>query len=232
MTLHRLFLLVILLASAACSQRTKSSLRWTLDCPQSTTRLHQTLLQLEELRNSPRGCVSASGIDECVVLRADLDRLAQVCPAEPETLMTLAALAYQDRDLFKAQQLLDQLLSRPTPHPHAAALRIRIAMEEGNIPYALRFSEQQIRLSPSDASLREVRASALFLSRRWSEARQELEMAGRLGAPKWRVAYHCGLIEEMQGRRGEAIALFQEALREKPGWAAVEARLKGLEAAQ
>lgn len=229
---NRLLIALLIFVSAGCSQRNKAALRWTLDCAQTGSHARDVLRQWEDLRTSPRGCVSPSGVDECAGLRAELDRMGQVCPSEPETLITLAALAYQDRNLFKAQQLLDQLLSAPTPHPRAAALRIRIAMEEGNIPYALRFSEQQIRLSPSDASLREVRASALFLSRRWSEARQELEMAARLGAPKWRVAYHSGLIEEMQGHRGEAIALFQEALREKPGWAAVEARLTGLEAAK
>ncbi|MBN8732694.1 MAG: hypothetical protein J0L64_19285 [Acidobacteria bacterium] len=229
---YRLLIALLIFVSAACSQRNRAALRWTLDCAQTGAHVRDVLRQWEDLRTSRRGCVSPSGVDECAGLRAELDRLGQVCPSEPETLFTLAGLAYEDRNLFKAQQLLDQLLSAPAPHPRAAALRIRIAMEEGNLPYALRFSEQQIRLSPSDASLREVRASALFLSRRWREARQELEMAARLGAPKWRVAYHSGLIEEMQGNRGEAIALFQEALREKPGWAAVEARLTGLEAAK
>ena len=39
-------------------------------------------------------------------------------------------------------------------------------------------------------------------------------MAGALGAPRWRIAYHLGLIEETAGRSDEARRLYQEAVRE------------------
>jgi tetratricopeptide (TPR) repeat protein len=221
-------LLGLSLVTGACSQRTKSTVRWNLDCSRTDERLARTWAQLTEIR--AEGCLLPSGVDQCEFLRAEIDRLAQVCPQSANVLLANAALAYGERQFFKAQQLLDQLLGAPGPNPQAAALRARIAMEEGNLPYALRLSEQHIRLSPEDPGLREVRASVLFLSRRYDEARRELDTAERLGAPGWRVAYHRGLLAESQGLNEAAAAQFRKAIEMRPGWNAPAARLKGLEA--
>jgi hypothetical protein len=55
-------------------------------------------------------------------------------------------------------------------------------------------------------------------------------MAGMLGAPRWRIAYHLGLIEEASGRGDEASRLYAEALQGNPGWAPADSRLKALRA--
>lgn len=229
--LLRLLTTATLLLCAGCSQRAMRQARWTLDCTMAESRLSETWNALLEARADPKGCRLASGVDRCEMLRGEIDRLAQVCPHSEPALLAGAALAYDERQTVKAQQLLDQILSAPGPHPKAAALRARIAMEEGNLPYALRFAEQRIRLAPDDAGLREVFASALFLSGRYGDASKELSVAERLGAPGWRVAYHRGLIAEAEGLRSEAVAAYREAMRLKPGWRPADSRLKGLEAA-
>jgi len=220
-----------LLICGACSQRAARTVRWNLDCSNVEGRLNETWSELLEARADPKGCRLPSGVDQCELLRAEIDRLAQLCPQSQPALLANAALAYDERQVFKAQQLLDQLLSAPGPNPKAAALRTRIAMEEGNLPYALRFSEQHMRLSPDDAGLREVHASALFLTGRYKEALRDLAVAERLGAPGWRIAYHRGLIAEASRNLDEAIASYQEAARLRPGWSPPESRLKGLQAA-
>ena len=56
----------------------------------------------------------------------------------------------------------------------------------------------------------------------------QLKMAERLGAPRWRIAYHLGLFQEKKGREQEARRLYQEAADLRPGWDVPISRLKGL----
>jgi Flp pilus assembly protein TadD len=76
--------------------------------------------------------------------------------------------------------------------------------------------------------LRETYAAALYLTGQTEEARRELDVAADLGAPRWRIAYHLGLIEEASGQVENARRLYGEALAGNPGWAPAQSRLKGL----
>jgi tetratricopeptide (TPR) repeat protein len=201
-------------------------------CYDADAQLASVLQPLEALR--AKGC--SSGIDraggsECNRLEAEIARLAVVCPGHAPTLMANAVIAYDNHRPQESQQFLDQILSQPRPYPDAAVLRAQIALEEGNIPFARRLVEQQIKLVPDHAGLHEAYAAALFLDKRLDDARTELTTAGALGAPRWRVAYHLGVIEELSGRPDEAARLYMEALQGNPGWAAADSRLRALRAA-
>ncbi len=54
--------------------------------------------------------------------------------------------------------MLDELASLHTAYPEAAVLRARIALEEGNRPFAIRFLDQQIRQFGDVPQLRETYA--------------------------------------------------------------------------
>jgi tetratricopeptide (TPR) repeat protein len=184
-----------------------------------------------------RGCDAAAlqsgrvdGVSRCDTLQREIERLALVCPGHAPTLMANAVIAYDQQRPATSQQYLDEILAQPRPYPDAAALRARIAIEEGNVAFARRLLEQQITLVPDHAGLHETLAAALYLDGRLPEARTELDMAGALGAPRWRIAYHLGLIEEGQGRRDEATRLYDEALEGNPGWAQAESRLRAIRA--
>jgi predicted Zn-dependent protease len=144
--------------------------------------------------------------------------------------MANAVLAYDDQQPAEAQQLLDLILVQQRSHPDAAVLRARIAVEEGNVPFARRLLEQQIKLVPDHSGLHETFAATLYLDGRMDEARGELTMAGALGAPRWRIAYHLGLIEEAEGRTDEASRFYAEAVQGNPGWVPAESRLRALKA--
>lgn len=180
-----------------------------------------------------KGCDAGVGgaESECERLRREIARLAVVCPAHAPTLMANALIAYDDKRPADAQQLLDVILAQPRSYPGAAVLRGQIAIEEGNIPYALRMLEQQLRLAPDSAGLHETHAAALYLDGRLAPARDELTLAQALGAPRWRIAYHLGLIEEANGRRDEAARLYGEAVAGNPGFQPAESRLRALRAA-
>jgi hypothetical protein len=62
------------------------------------------------------------------------------------------------------------------------------------------------------------------------EARAELTRAGALGAPRWRIAYHLGMIEEVSGHPAEATRLYMEALQGNPAFTAADSRLRALRA--
>src|SRR5688572_33343014 len=112
-------------------------------CYNPDAQLASLLPAFEALR--ARGCDEATaqgGPSECERLQREIERLAVVCPAHAPILMANAVIAYEDRRPDAAQQMLDQGLAQPRPYPDAAVLRARIAIEEGNIPFARRLLTQ------------------------------------------------------------------------------------------
>ena len=200
-------------------------------CYNPDAQLASLLQPLESLQ--AKGCDPGVGAreSECDRLRRELARLAVVCPAHAPTLMANAVIAYDERRPADAQQLLDLILSQPRSYPNAAVLRGQIAIEEGNLPFARRLLEDQIRLAPDHAGLRETHAAALYVGGNLADARSELTLAEALGAPRWRIAYHLGLIEEASGRRDAAATLYSEAVAGNPAFQPAQSRLRALRAA-
>lgn len=204
---------------------------FTTSCADLEARLKSAWLALEELNSGPRPCVSKGLSDPCESARREIERISQQCPQSYPAILASSILAYERGERVEAQQSLDRLLATGAAYPDAAALRGRLALDEGNVPFALRFLEQQIHVSPADSRLHEMFASALYFDRRWTEAAEQLEMAERLGAPKWRILYHFGLLKEANGAAREAMEFYEKALVEKPEWALAKSRLKGLQSA-
>ena len=220
--------LVVWLAATGCA--THSPLLHQ-QCYDADAQLADVLRPLEALR--AKGCssgISRGGGSECDRLEAEIARLAVICPGHAPTLMANAVIAYDEHRPQESQQYLDQILSQPRPFPDAAVLRAQIALEEGNVPFARRLVEQQLLLVPDHAGLHEVRAATFFVDRRLDDARAELTRAGALGAPRWRVAYHLGMIEELSGHPIEAARLYMEALQGNPTFTAADSRLRALRA--
>ena len=194
------------------------------ECTNPDAQLAAVLQPYEEQRAA--GCTA-----ECDRLRREIERLAVVCSRHAPTLMANAVLTYDDGRRAEAQQLLDMILAQPTQgatHADAAALRARIAIEDGNLPYANRLLQQQIKLSPDHAGLHETHGALLYLEGQLANAENELAHALSLGAPPWRIAYHRGLIRETEGRLEEAIRYYVEALAGNPGWRPAQSRLTAL----
>ncbi len=201
-------------------------------CYNPDAQLARLLNPYEELR--AKGCTidgnADRGASECERLEGEIVRLGVVCSTHAPTLMANAVIAYDEHRAAESQQMLDVILSQPRGYPDAAVLRARIAIEDGNVQFAERLLGQQINLVPDHAGLHETYAAALYLEGKMAEARGELTMAGMLGAPRWRIAYHLGLIEEALGLGAEAGRFYAEALQGNPGWAPADSRLKALRA--
>ena len=201
-------------------------------CYSPDAQLARLLKPYEELRAKDctlNGSVERGG-SECERLEGEIVRLGVVCPAHAPTLMANAVIAYDEQRPAESQQMLDVILAQPRGYPDAAVLRARIAIEEGNVQFAERLLAQQIKLVPDHSGLHETYAASLYLDGKMAEARGELTMAGVLGAPRWRIAYHLGLIEEALGLGAEAGKLYAEALQGNPGWAPADSRLRALRA--
>lgn len=196
------------------------------ECGNPDAQLVALLQPLEALRAN--GCDGQGGTSDCERLRHEIERLALVCPGHVPTLMANAVIAYEEHQRVKSQQFLDQILAEARSRPDAAVLRARIAVEEGNVPFARRLLEQQIKLAPDHAGLHETYAATLYLQGQLPDATRELATAGALGAPGWRIAYHLGLIAEASGRLEEARRHYTEALEGNPGWPPAQSRLRGL----
>jgi tetratricopeptide (TPR) repeat protein len=202
------------------------------ECPLPESQLMPAWEKWRMARAQPGGCGSLENKTyTCQEQRREVERVAYICPAYVPGLMASAILAYDERQYARAQQYLDALFGLQKVHPPAAVLRGRIALEEGNLPFALRFLAEHVKLAPEDAELREVYAAALYLSGRLPQAQTQLTVAANLGAPAWRVAYHRGLFEEAGGNLHQAIQHYEEALRERPDWDVAQARRDGIIAA-
>jgi tetratricopeptide (TPR) repeat protein len=227
---HLLLAVLTCLTAGCAAHRQNTFIMSGAACTSAGGRLSELWKALHDAVETPGGC-DLEGGRRCEALQTEIARLALNCPNHTEVLMANALLAYQAHDLIRSQQLLDQLLTLPGSYPEAASLRARVALQEGNLRFALRFLEDQLHLAGDDSGLHETYASALYLARRWDEARSQLGIAGRLGAPAWRVAYGLGLIEEGQGHFPEAKARYEEARQSRPEWKQPEARLRALVAA-
>ena len=212
----------------SCANRTMRITPLVSSCDTATPRLKQAWKDLNEAIQSPGGCSQGNGT-HCDLSRAQIERMSVDCPKNPDVVMANALLAFEARNLIGAQQLLDELLGMSVAYPEAASLRARIALQQGNSKFAIRFLEEQIQISGDDPGLREIYASALYLSGRYDEAQSQLMTAQRFGSPSWRIAFGQGLVEEAKGRFNEAASRYQDALKIKPGWKQAESHLRALE---
>jgi hypothetical protein len=221
-------LVITALSFAGCTRKIQQSVRFPANCVDLDNKLRIAWTTLEDGRRDPKQCQVGSVTDICEVSRLEIERISMQCPGHVSAQFAGAILAFERRELSKAQQILDTLLSDNGVHPDAATLRARIALEEGNVPYAIRFLSDQVRLSPADYRLREALASSYYLSRRWQDAANELQAAEQLGAPSWRIAYHNGLILEAEGRKDLAVSQYEKVLQERPEYLPASDRLKAL----
>jgi tetratricopeptide (TPR) repeat protein len=202
----------------------------TRGCADADLRLSNALQRLENLQSLPDGCTLDKDEALCRQQREAIEHLSAMCPTNVRSLLANAVMAYGDGRTVVAQQFLDALFGAQPGQPDAAVLRIRLALESGNISFALRFSADQIALAPTHGGLHEARASALFLAGRFDDAVGELAVAEKLGSPTWRVAYNRGLIAEKAGDLSEAAKQFQAALDARPGWSLAADRLRAIKA--
>jgi len=220
---------IVLLLLSACTYRDQYV---DNECPLPESQLMPAWKKWQEARMKPGGCGSLhSETYICQEQRREIERVAYICPTYVPGLMALAILAYDEQQYARAQQYLDGLFGLQRVHAPAAVLRGRIALEEGNLPFAQRFLAEHVKLSPDDAELREVYAGALFLSGKVPEAKAQLNVAANLGAPAWRVAYHQGVFEETGGNLHQALQYYEAALRERADWDLALARRDGIIAA-
>ena len=132
----------------------------------------------------------------------DLRRLGFEHPRHIPTLVANAALALEANDPVGAQRYLDQALRLDPGHLHGTLLRVRVAAEQGNLPYALRRVREQLEQCPDDPRLRETLAGVQYLLGDYAAAREQLDLAQALGessAADWRIEYHRGLVAEGEG---------------------------------
>ncbi len=222
-------LCLALVTGVACGRpRQRAAALPVIECSGAETMLNSAWNRLLEAKSTPGGCLNQQGVDVCAREREEVRRLAMDCPDHQPAMFASAILAYEEGRRHLAQQQLDLLLERPGAHPDAAVLRGRIMLEDGNVPSAVRFLQQQAKLSPGHSQLREALASALFLAGRFEDSLASLAAAEKLGAPAWRVNYHRGVVHESRGERPEAAQCYRDSLKSNPGFRPAQARLSAL----
>ncbi|WP_372865713.1 tetratricopeptide repeat protein [Spongiibacter sp.] len=200
--------------------------------PDPNKRLDKMLALYEQGRESGSACAELwkaySATTDCERILNEVERLSVEFPRNTRILLASAVMQYEAGREDKAQLMLDNLLSMPGSHPEAALLRSKIAMNDGSTTRARAVLEAQILLNPDYAELREALAATYYLDGKYDQAQRALSIAGRLGAPGWRLSYHQGLIREAKEDWTAACGLYAMALEQRPDFRAAAARLVGL----
>jgi len=203
---------------------------WQVEGPR--IHLQRLLEEWQSERENGGSCASGGRrhpYSDCGRIQAEIERLALDFPAHPEVLLANAVIAFETGAPEKSIDYVDALLDLGSAPPDASVLRGQLAIRQGNLPHARRVLESHARLAPDHAGLRETLASVHYLEGNYRDARRELQVAERLGAPAWRTAYHRGLVAEAEGDPEAAMQHYRSALRDRPDWAAPRSRLRGLE---
>ncbi len=231
MMLRRIALILmataVLLTSGCASNDTDGPGR---DDP--SVRVQKLLQQWQAVRDKGGSCASGgrrSPYVDCGRIQAEIERLVVDFPTHPDVLLANAVIAFETNQSEKAQDYLDALIRQPETMPGVVVLRSRLALRDGNLPYARRLLSEQIQLSPDSAELREALAAAEYLAGEFDEARRQLRVAERLGAPAWRVAFNRGLLAEAEGDSQGAMEYYRATIEANPEFEAARSRLVGLE---
>jgi len=198
-------------------------------------RLESLLTQLRDVRGGEFDGGSEHGgatPREAQLIRR-IHELTLTFPRHVPILVASASLAYENNDSVRAQKYLDQALALEPSNAVATLLRVRIAAEAGNLPYARRKLGEQIDLAPDDPSLREALSGIHYLAGDYEDALEELDIADRLrddDENRSVTQYHRGLIAEAQGDVEAAKEHYRQSQEQDPEYQPAARRLRWLEA--
>ena len=161
--------------------------------------------------------------------RQKLEYLVVKYPRHTPLLMTNAILAYDAAEPEKAQRYLDALLAHEPANANASAMRARLALERGNIRLANRLLDEAIEYHPANEILFETRAAVAYYEGNFEKARTALDRAEKFGSPKWRTAFHRGLVAEATGDERAAMNYYRAAVQNDPYHEQARERLLALE---
>jgi tetratricopeptide (TPR) repeat protein len=162
-------------------------------------------------------------------VKVEIETLAFEFPRHVPILLTNAELAFEASEYEKSQAYCDRILRMQPDNVFAGIIRARIALVDGNVPYARRVLQRQLEYAPESPFIYEVLAGVEFLDGRFAESAKALDHAEALGGEAWRIAYHRGLISERLGQREDAARHFRGCLEIKPQYERARAHLALLE---
>ncbi|MCR9245730.1 MAG: tetratricopeptide repeat protein [bacterium] len=145
-------------------------------------------------------------------LRAAVERLAARHPSHLRCQVAAAILTFDNGDRLRAQGYADQALAIAPDHVEARALRVRIAVADGNLDLARRLVDDGLQQRPESATLHESSAWVHQLKGEPEAALAALGVAERLGAPRWRTEYNRGLLAEERNDLAAAERHYEAAL--------------------
>lgn len=196
-------------------------------------RLAMALERLDTARAAGRNNNTVMSDERVIVdpdtVRKDIEALAFEFPRHVPTLLTNAELAFEGGEHEKAQAYCDRILRLQPENVYAGIMRARIALHDGNVPFARRTLQRQLEMSPESPFIYEVLAGVEFLDGRLAEASTALDNAEALGGEPWRIAYHRGLISERRGERAAAADHYRACLVLRPDYEPARAHLALLE---
>ncbi|MEO0478637.1 MAG: tetratricopeptide repeat protein [Planctomycetota bacterium] len=139
-----------------------------------------------------------------------------------------AVILESSGDPNRARIHLDRVIQKEPSHDGARSLLARIAIGEGDLGRARRLVDDGLLLRPASSLLHEADALTAMLEEDFEQSERALTRADSLGAPKYRTAYHRGLLAERRGEVDEARDQYEAALEEHEGFGPAEHRLEAL----
>lgn len=184
----------------------------------------EALLELTEAAEAGDGGAAAEQLQFAV------EALATRHPQHVASQVVAASIAMERGQRQRAQGFVERALDLDARNVEARCLRVRIAVQDGNLDLARKIVEDGLQLRPDASRLYESAAWVDQLDERHDDAMRALDAAAALHAPAWRVAFHRGLIEELRGAYDRAEDHYRAAWKSNPSCREARERLAGLQA--
>ena len=191
--------------------------------PDPDASLRELLAQLDD-HEGPIGPLERERLHNALV------NLATRYPGHVPTQVAAAIVDLDTGQPRRAQNFVDRALSLDPANVEARTIRVRIAVADGGMSLARKIVDDGLVLRPDAAPLYESSAWLHQLTGQLQDALLDLDAAETLGAPKWRIDFHRGLIEELEGNDSAAAKHYRAALAANGDCEQARQRLAGLSA--
>lgn len=155
--------------------------------------------------------------DKVDAVRPLVERMQEIAPDDPRTMISAARLAAADRELTRAQEILQQVLRKAPEFRAAQFLLGMVHKQNGNLGQAEMYLSAFVAAEPENAQARMLLAETRLAMSRNREARQALDpLTSGADADIVSLSMAAGANLNL-GEIDEAIALLERGVATEPG---------------
>jgi putative PEP-CTERM system TPR-repeat lipoprotein len=140
----------------------------------------------------------------------------QLTPDAPLALVGLARIAYGEKDVAGATQMVDQAVTKNPQSTEALIAKADLLRAQGKNEEAMAAYDAAVKLKPDNVQNRIARANLEVGMRRFDQAKADIDAARKISPNAPIVSYAQAVLDFSQGRYKEALDAIQQVLKVAP----------------